>query len=249
MKRLLLFLGILLMCVGGYGQTTVFLETIGSVSSTKTIASHESSNGFDNDFYTMSGTGDIRNTTASSGYISASGNANVFFTNTVGYYFQIEGINTIGYSNLKLTFGHYKSTVASSNELTVSVSSDGITWTNLTYSRPTGAGTSTWLLVAPSGTIPATSNLRIRFIQTSASAQFRIDDILLQDTIFEEGCNTDIEIESILINSCGGSTEGENEMFRFFTDNSIDTSDIEVDWPSNSWLNICQNSTTANIVS
>ncbi len=62
-------------------------------------------------------------------------------------------------------------------------------------------------------------------------------------------CDTNIEIESILINSCGGSTEGENEMFRFFTNDTINTSNILVDWPSNPWLDICQNSTTASIVS
>ncbi len=62
-------------------------------------------------------------------------------------------------------------------------------------------------------------------------------------------CNANIEIESILINSCGGSTEGENEMFRFSTNDTMYTSGISVSWPSNSWLNICQNSATANIVS
>ena len=58
-------------------------------------------------------------------------------------------------------------------------SSDGSTYAPLTYSRPTGSGTSVWLKIAPTGTIPSTANLRIRFRQSSASPLFRIDDVIL----------------------------------------------------------------------
>ncbi len=160
-------------------QTTFFSESIGTVSSTTSIVDHETANGFDEDGATYSGTADIRATTVSTGYTGASGGANVFFTNTIGRYMLIEGINSSAYSNITMSLGHLKSTTAANNELTIEVSSDGNNWSQLTYSRPTGSGTATWLLITPTGTIPSASNLRIRFTQTSATPQFRIDDIKL----------------------------------------------------------------------
>ncbi|MCH8496014.1 MAG: T9SS type A sorting domain-containing protein, partial [Balneolales bacterium] len=66
------------------------------------------------------------------------------------------------------------------NELKIEVSSNGTDWTELTYSRATGTGTANWILINPSGDIPSTENLRIRFTQElSSSLAFRIDDITL----------------------------------------------------------------------
>lgn len=179
MKNFLTFF--LLALVGNVlGQTTIFNETVGTCcSSTNTAIT---STTFDNSGLTFSGTADTRTSTGSSGYTGASGGRNVFFTNTVGRDFIISGINTTGYSSLTLSFGHYKSTTASNNELVVEVSSDGTTYTGLSYSRSTGTGTANWTLITPTGTIPATANLRIRFRQTSATPQFRIDDIKLVGT-------------------------------------------------------------------
>ena len=164
---------------------TVFSESMydgsGSVTGTQTIAFFESGNYFENDALTMSGTGDMRTTNASSGYTGASGSYNVFLTNTVGRYFEIADINTLAYTNLVLSFGVYKSTTAENgSSLTVAFSSDGTTWTPLTVpALPTGTGTAIWHYRTASGAIPATANLRIRFTNTSATPQFRIDDVLL----------------------------------------------------------------------
>jgi len=60
------------------------------------------------------------------------------------------------------------------------------------------------------------------------------------------------EIVSILVDACDGSAEGRNEMFRFVVgQTSINVSDISVTWPNpaNSWKGLCQNATTASIVS
>ena len=64
-------------------------------------------------------------------------------------------------------------------------------------------------------------------------------------------CDACIEIESILVDACNANsgTEGENEMVHFTTNVSINTSSISVDWPNNSDLGICQDATTATIVS
>ena len=110
--------------------TTVFSESMydgtGSPSGTTPIATFESNNYFQNDALTMSGTGDMRTTTPSSGYTSASGTWNVFLTNTIaGRYFQIADINTTGYTNLTLSFGVYKSTtVENGSTFDVAVSSN-----------------------------------------------------------------------------------------------------------------------------
>ena len=52
----------------------------------------------------FSGTADVRNTTPSSGYSGASGGGNILINNS-GEFFQISGINTSAYSNVKLSFG------------------------------------------------------------------------------------------------------------------------------------------------
>ncbi len=58
------------------------------------------------------------------------------------------------------------------------------------------------------------------------------------------------EIESILVDACG-SPEGENEMVRFKVgSSSLNLNNMSVDWASsNSWLGLCQNGTTAGVVS
>ncbi len=56
------------------------------------------------------------------------------------------------------------------------------------------------------------------------------------------------EIESILVDACG-SPEGENEMVRFKVGpTALNTSNITVNWPNNSWQGICQNATTTGVV-
>lgn len=59
------------------------------------------------------------------------------------------------------------------------------------------------------------------------------------------------EIESILVDACEGNTnaEGQNEMVRFkIGANNQSTANLEVDWPSNNWGGLIQNTTTAQKV-
>ncbi|PKW28610.1 T9SS type A sorting domain-containing protein [Flavobacterium lindanitolerans] len=160
-----------------YSQTTIFTENMGNTTATTAIASHTFQNSSP---ILFSGTADVRNTTPSENYEGVSGNGCVFLGGTTpAKTFIIEGINTLNYSDLTLSFGHYKGTNAGSNELTVQVSTDGTAWTPLTYTRPTGTGTSSWILITPSGTIPSTSNLRIKFENPISNVGFRIDDVKL----------------------------------------------------------------------
>lgn len=177
-KKLLVAVTVLLFGIfSAKAQVTIFSENIGTGTGTQTIAATVFQN---SGTLTYAGDADTRSTGVSTGYTGASGGKNVFFTNTAGRYFEISGINTVGYSSLSLSLGHFKSTTAGNNELLIEVSADGITYSTLTYSRATGTGTAAWALVTPTGTIPSTSNLRIRFTQTlSTGIQFRIDDIVL----------------------------------------------------------------------
>lgn len=164
-------------------QTVIFSENMGTPTGTIAI----NANVFQNSNpITFSGTADIRISTPSDTYVGASGNGCVFFGGTTpAKTFTIEGINSSNYSDIALSFGHQKGTNAGSNELTVSVSSDGTNWTPLTYTRPTGAGTSNWTLITPTGTIPATNNLRIKFENPISNIGFRIDDVKLTGTTLE----------------------------------------------------------------
>jgi subtilisin-like proprotein convertase family protein/endonuclease/exonuclease/phosphatase family metal-dependent hydrolase len=164
----------------------LFTETMGSAAPSPTaISTYETNNNFDNDNFTMSGTADVRSTLPSQNYTGASAGANIFFTTTAGKNFLISGINTSGLTNLVISFGIYKSTTASDgSDFQIQVSSDGVNFTPLTLPLlPTGSGTSIWQYETCSGTIPATGNLRIQFIQNSTTTQYRIDDLKMTYTV------------------------------------------------------------------
>lgn len=175
MKNLLLMFALIVSQILS-SQTTIYSENFGTVTSNTSVSSF---NGWQNSSpITYTGNVDVRRTQPSSPTPNDD-NANVFFTNSTPRSFTISGINTSTYSEVFLTLNHFKTTTAGNNQLLIQVSSDGINYTTLSYSRPTGDGTAIWRLISPSGTIPITNNLRIRFTQTSTSTQFRIDDIKL----------------------------------------------------------------------
>ncbi len=191
-------------------DATLFNETMGTVGGTTAIATQETNNGFDNDNLYMSGTGDLRITSPSSGYATASGGANVFLTNTAGKNFIIDSINTTGLINLELSFGIYKSTTTNSgSNLAVQVSSDGTTYANLSFTPlPTGTGTAGWYYRTATGTIPSVPRLRIQFFQNSTTTQHRIDDVLLKyssvPVITANGPTTLCQNDSVTLTSSAG---------------------------------------------
>lgn len=161
------------------GQTTIFSENMGNPGGTTAIAVNAFQNGSPIAF---SGTGDVRATSPSSGYTGASGGGNVFLTNGSSKTFQICGINTSACSSLILTFGVNKSAAASPNtELQIQFSSDGGT-TFGSATTVTITGGAVWSLQTISTGIPSAANICIKFINTSATVQFRIDDVKLTGT-------------------------------------------------------------------
>lgn len=140
---------------------------------------------------TYTGSGDVRTTTASTGYAGASGGGNVFLTNSTRD-FIISGFNlnsgcTI---NLNVDFGVNKSTTAengSSFSAGYSTTGAGGPWTNISVTLPTG--TAIWYLRSIS--IPPTANA-IRFASATATA-FRIDDVVISST--ESSCLLPVELK------------------------------------------------------
>jgi hypothetical protein len=159
-------------------QVTIFSENMGTPSTTTLVNSYTGwQNGSPVTFNSSSTLqSDVRTTTPSTVYTGASGGGNVFMGISSGITreFQVSGINTSLYNSITLSFGLLRTDL--SNGLTVQVSSDGINYTNLTFTQPAVANA--WTLITPTGTIPSTSNLRIKFFKSN-STSFRIDDVKL----------------------------------------------------------------------
>ena len=165
----------------GISQTTIFTENFGTTPSGNPLVTVYT--GYQNyGVQRYTGSADVRTTSASSTYVGASGGANVFIKNTANTSLVISGINTLNYNTLTLSLGLNKSTTASNgSELGIQVSVDSLVWTDLVFTMTTGTGSAVWTSITPTGTIPATSNLKIRFIMKSVSGSltFRVDDIKL----------------------------------------------------------------------
>ena len=110
MKHLLIFLHLLFVWLpfSYRGQTVLFSENLGTTGAgaNPLITVFGS---FQNSAcsYTYAGSGDVRNSTVSSGYAGASGTNNVYLNTNRS--FIISGINTLGYSAISLSYGLYNS--------------------------------------------------------------------------------------------------------------------------------------------
>ena len=179
--KLLRILALIALPFLSMGQSTIFTENCGNPASTTAVSSYTGWQNYGVLSYT--GTADVRTTLPSSVYVGASGQGNTFITNTVGTNVTFGTINTTNYTSLSLSLGILKTTTASNgSNLTIEVSTDGTTYSPLSFLLATGAGTANlWSRITPTGTIPATANLRIRFRMNTNTVglQFRIDDIKL----------------------------------------------------------------------
>ena len=179
----------------GYAQTTIFSENMGTPPTNPAqtqIANHTFQNGspiiYSGDaVMVLPNNPDIA--MPSNGYAGASGGGctAIFATDKI---FMIEGINTLNYSDITLSFGQLKGNAQNSNTITIETSTNGTTWSPLTYTGVVGSLT-VWNLITTTGQIPATENLRIRFKNpTTTVSAYRIDDIKLTGTSLSTKENT-----------------------------------------------------------
>jgi type IX secretion system substrate protein len=130
-----------------------------------------------------SGTGDVRTTSASSGYTGATGSGNAFMGTTagVGKFMQIDGLDTSAYdtADIVLSFGYLTAGTNGipTGQLILEQSTDGANWTPIVY---TPNPTTSWTLVTTGG-IASSSTLSLRFTNPGGTAQIRIDDIALSE--------------------------------------------------------------------
>lgn len=178
---------------------TIFNETMGAAATITEITNYTGWYNYGSVNYT--GTADARSTWNSAGdYPGASGAGNIYFVGGMNDYFQISGINTSGYRNIRLSLSLYKSNsntttgnAENGSNFNISYSVDnGQSWRLLPITIPTGANTvETYYWRELSEYLPATDNLTLRFtnIGTTEPVHFRMDDVTLngdKDSIFTE---------------------------------------------------------------
>jgi hypothetical protein len=255
MKKLLLFFGVLLLSAVGYGQTTINFDdpakwTAGSAALSSYVIDHTYIDGV----FSATGGEALRNTTTTQdGFPGALGT----------YSWRLKDVSTVdwkitissgGIDSFSVDIRRWDASPSPNYSLDYSVDG-GTSWALVSLINNTTLGnTSNW--VTFNGTINSSNtNILIRLKSLGSTERIMIDnfywtpDSVGNNTPTE--CNANIEIESILVDACDGSAEGRNEMFRFsVSGGDLDVSGLTADWPgSNSWKGICQNSTTANIVS
>ena len=215
-------LSLLLLGVATSFAQTFYSENFGTPSSNTPASDYT---GYQNTAPIMyTGNATARTTAASSGYTGATGSGNIYFGTNGTYTFMVEGINTSSYStaDLVFTFGQLQQNASDTTDdnLMLEVSTNGTDFTMLEYSRTNSTG---WeLITVDGGVIPSTTNLRIRFTQTS-TIQYRIDDLALSSVsascllslgdVMKE-CNTSTlstnDTYTITIPFTGGGTETYN---------------------------------------
>ncbi|WP_185816930.1 T9SS type A sorting domain-containing protein [Hymenobacter metallilatus] len=185
-------------------QTLSYQESFNGLQARESMPSAQAAGEFDEDQLVYSGTaiaspGTNPNNNNPSNYTGASGGRSVVFAepnpSTAGvqvvagtsYTLIIDGLNTTTAGtgpNPRLEFGLFRSAgsqTAATNEFIAEYSLDGGTsYTNIGFTRPVNGGS--WEFVAVNTTIPAATNVRIRFtrVGNASTRQYRLDDFTLR---------------------------------------------------------------------
>jgi hypothetical protein len=192
-----LLLLLLLTCMAGFtqaqGGTTIFRETVGQ-GPIKSITLYQAEKRFDHNKnnadpqLTYSGTGSVSNI-VNSDYAGASGKNNIYLL--PGQTFIINGVNTLEYKDLSLSFGAYRTD--GNRSLRVEVSTDnGASWVNLFVGG--FSSNAVWLPFVVNreandedSTLPQAGNVMFRFTNPSNSGtQMRIDDFQLSGVFLDK---------------------------------------------------------------
>jgi hypothetical protein len=170
---------VLLFCLFFSVQTIAQPETVGTTNGTASYTA----NAWSNTVVVYTGTGDTRSTQNSTGYVGVSGGRNVFLTSGGTRTLIISGITPVaGATSGNLCFGVYKNDAAANSSLTISVTNA----TSAASSVSLGTGAS-WSYQCIALTSFTGSPIIITFTNTSATMQYRLDDISLQNTVLPVG--------------------------------------------------------------
>ncbi len=157
----------------------LYNETFGVPTGTTSISSYTGwRNGPPITYTSTSSTpSDVRKTNPSA-LVNLSDTGNIFmgFATNGDRNFIISGINTIGYQNLKLSFGLRRESTGT-DTIKVAYSDNGGSF--LPFSFTQLSVSNSWFMVNATANIPVTSNLIIQFSKNSLTTQFRIDDVSL----------------------------------------------------------------------
>ncbi|RSK43237.1 T9SS type A sorting domain-containing protein [Hymenobacter perfusus] len=185
-------------------QSMSYQETFNGLQARETITSAQAAGEFDEDQLVYSGTaiaspGVNPNNNNPSNYAGASGGRSIVFaepspttqgvqvTANTDYTLIIDGLNTTTAgtgANPRLEFGLFRSAgsqTAATNEFIAEYSLDGgANYTNIGFTRPAASGS--WEFVAVNTTIPAATNVRVRFtrVGNASTRQYRLDDFMLR---------------------------------------------------------------------
>lgn len=211
-----------------------FNETMGTTGpATQDIAPREAAGLFSVTALTYSGTADVRNNTASTGYApTPSGGYNVLIQ--AQETFEVRSIDA-SHCNASdsISFGIFKNTNAATGVdfLVVEYSIDnGATYFPFTYTAlPTGTGTSHWYrrsVVLPTAAL--VNNLRFRFRSTltggsTANPQYRIDDVKMScgNTVDCSGLTATADIAGGSAVFCAGTASTDIEVIQNFPSHTI----------------------------
>lgn len=178
MKKLVLLMALSLQLMA-FAQTTIFSENFGTPSVNTLIPAYANGTApatFQNKAtHSYAGSADVRNTSQSSTYTGFSAGGNLWLAATASKDLVISKINTLNFSNITLSFGFFQ-TNATATIILAEYSTDSINWTNIAFTRPSSGA---WALVTATTSLPADTNLKIRFRQpaTGTLNSYRVDDI------------------------------------------------------------------------
>ncbi|WP_194765827.1 sugar-binding protein [Tamlana sp. I1] len=132
-------------------------------------------------------------------YEGASNGHHIFLTE-VDQTFEINGINTIGYTGTSFQFSVRKNgNNQDGSDLKLEITTDGVNWNRIDVILPKGTDTALlWYLIKPDVMIEETSNFGIRFT-AEGSSKYKIDDIRVRGEEFseDESDDTTLDIKSI----------------------------------------------------
>lgn len=177
MKKILLLFILYLVRSIAFAQPSI--ETVGNPINSISVSKYT---GWTNQgVLNFTGSAEVQNTQPSN-YRGASGEGNIFFSNLPGTYFEMSGFDSTFEQpdNIEIHFGMYNSIYSNQNELSLEYSTNGINYSKLNYSGYSTDSASWAEMLTSISTKLNLKNLRIRFTQTSATKQFRIDDIRLR---------------------------------------------------------------------